>query len=131
MPRTHLRKDAARLAALGLLLAALAFGAARPAPAAAGDVEYTGKFEPELMADTEDFDQVVFKPLRDLSKVKFATPPEEGAGVTAGRLFHPPADKSSVLALLVEPEDGKVAVVNQRELRGRDLIKSLDRILPP
>jgi thiol-disulfide isomerase/thioredoxin len=101
MPRSIL-KGSARLCAIAL--AALACAAAWSRPAAAGDVEYTGKLEPELVADTEDFDQVVFKPVRDLSKIKFATPLEEGVKVTAGRLYHPPADKSSILALLVEPE---------------------------
>ena len=95
MPRSHLRRASARLLALALVLAAWS------RPAAAGDVEYTGKLEPELAADTEDFDQVIFKPVRDLSKIKFATPPEEGASVTACRLYHPPSDKSSILALLV------------------------------
>jgi thiol-disulfide isomerase/thioredoxin len=33
-------------------------------------------------------------------------------------------------ALLIDPE-GKVVLVNQRALRGQDLLKSLDRILPP
>ena len=105
MPRSHLLKGAAaRLPVLAL--AALACFAPSWRPAAAADVEYTGKLEPELVADTEDFDQVVFKPLRDLSKVKFATPLEGGETVTAGRLYHPPTDKSSILALLVEPEGG-------------------------
>jgi thiol-disulfide isomerase/thioredoxin len=54
---------------------------------------------------TEDLDQVVFKPLRDFSKIKFATPLETDVKVTAGRLYHPPQDKSSILALLVEPND--------------------------
>ena len=108
MSLKDLRKGAVRLPALALVLAALLCGAASMRPAAAGDVEYTGKLEPELAADTEDFDQVIFKPVRDLSKIKFATPPEEGAAVSAGRLYHPPSDKSSILALLVEPEDGPV-----------------------
>lgn len=75
------------------------------APTPAGDTEYSGKLETELVAYTEDLDQVVFKPLRDLSKIRFATPLESGATVTAGRLFHPPEDKSVILTLLVEPED--------------------------
>jgi thiol-disulfide isomerase/thioredoxin len=91
---------------LACALAALASGFLLPAGArAAGDVEYTGKLEPELWAATEDLDQVVFKPLRDPAKIKFATPPEQGARITAGRLYHPPSDKSSILTLLVEPED--------------------------
>ena len=104
MPRSRFRKGVS----LALLLAALACGAASRRAAAAADVEYTGKLEPELVADTEDFEQVIFKPVRDLSKVKFATLPPEGAHVTAGRLYHPPTDKSSILALLVETEDGPV-----------------------
>jgi peroxiredoxin len=45
--------------------------------------------------------------MRDLSKIKFAAPIEAGSNVTAGRLYHPPQDKSSILTLLVEPEDGE------------------------
>jgi thiol-disulfide isomerase/thioredoxin len=70
-----------------------------------GDTEYFGKLDAELIAHTEDLDQVVFKPLNDLSKIKFATPVESGVKITAGRLFHPPQDKSSILTLLVEPDD--------------------------
>lgn len=33
-------------------------------------------------------------------------------------------------ALLIDPE-GKVAVANQHKLRGRDLLKSPDQMLPP
>jgi thiol-disulfide isomerase/thioredoxin len=69
------------------------------------DVEYYGKLEAELVPHIEDLDQVIFKPLNDLSKIKFATPLESGVKVTAGRLYHPPQDKSSILALLVEPDD--------------------------
>jgi hypothetical protein len=36
-----------------------------------------------------------------------ARPPEDGATVTAGRLYHPPSDKSSILTLLVEPDGGE------------------------
>ena len=79
--------------------------AAAPAAAARDDVEYTGKFEPELIANREDLDQVTFRPVRDLSKVKFEKPLEEGAEVTAGRLYHPPSDKSAILTLLVESDD--------------------------
>lgn len=93
------------------LLCAFAFALGLAAPAATAsarvgdDAEYTGKFEPELIPNREDLDQVTFRPLRDLSKVKFEKPLEEGAEVTAGRLYHPPTDKSSILALLVESDD--------------------------
>lgn len=108
MPRPQRNPLAARVFALALVLLALVgvHLLSGVHTLAAGDVEYTGKLEPELVADTEDFDQIVFKPLRDLSKIKFNTPPEEGANLTAGRLYHPPTDKSSILAVLVEPEDG-------------------------
>jgi peroxiredoxin len=106
MPRPHRNPLAARALALAVVFSTLAGGYLLGRNTrAAGDVEYTGKLESELVADTEDFDQVVFKPLRDLSKVKFASPPEAGANITAGRLYHPPSDKSSILALLIEPED--------------------------
>jgi thiol-disulfide isomerase/thioredoxin len=72
----------------------------------AGDVEFTGTLDAELAPNREDFDQVVFRPIRDFSKLKMTRPPEQGATVTAGRLYHSPSDKSSILTLLVEPEDG-------------------------
>lgn len=109
MSRFYLRgRRGGRASAFLLLCAVLTCGVAAAtwcASAAASDVEYTGKFEPELTANAEDLDQVVFKPLRDLSKLKFAAPPDAGATVTAARLYHPPSDKSSLLTLLVEPED--------------------------
>jgi peroxiredoxin len=69
------------------------------------DAEYTGKFDPDLAPNREDLDEVTFRPLRDLSKVKFEKPLDDGVTVTAGRLYHPPTDKSAILALLVESED--------------------------
>ncbi|MDT7602455.1 MAG: hypothetical protein QOF61_452 [Acidobacteriota bacterium] len=75
------------------------------AAAFADDAEYTGKFDSDLAPNVEDLDEIVFHPLRDLSKVKFEKPLEEGVTVTAGRLNHPPTGKSSILAVLVESED--------------------------
>lgn len=72
----------------------------------AGDTEYLGTLESELVPNTEDLDQITFRPVRDLSKIKTAKPIEPGSSVTAGRLYHPPSDKSSILTVLVEPEDG-------------------------
>jgi peroxiredoxin len=105
MSRPRLSKS--QLACLLVCLVALWAGSRRwlPTAQAASDNEYTGKLEPELVADTEDMDQIVFKPLRDPARIKFATPPEEGAHLTAGRLYHAPSDKSAILAVLVEPED--------------------------
>src|SRR6266404_5587104 len=72
----------------------------------AGDTEYLGTLESELVPNTQDLDQITFRPVRDLSKIKTAKPLEQGGSVTAGRLYHPPSDKSSILTVLVEPEDG-------------------------
>lgn len=44
--------------------------------------------------------------MRDFSKIKFGTPLEAGVNVTAGRLYDPLRDKSAILTLLIEPEDG-------------------------
>src|SRR5690242_6719369 len=70
----------------------------------AGDNEYNGKFEPQLVANQDDLEQVIFRPLRDLSKIKFAKPLPDHATITAGRLYHAPSDKSAILTLLVEEE---------------------------
>ena len=72
--------------------------------ASADDNEFTGKFESKLVANEDDLDQVIFRPLRDLSKYKTAKPIDEDAVVTAGRLYHASSDKSAILAFLVEPQ---------------------------
>jgi hypothetical protein len=73
----------------------------------AGDVEFVGTLDPELIPNRDDMDQVTFRPVRDLTKIKTAKPLEPGGSITAGRLYHPPSDKSSILTVLVEPEDGQ------------------------
>jgi peroxiredoxin len=88
------------LPALGLTLAVLL----SIVGAKAADQEYTGKFEPQLVVNRDDQEQVVFKPMRDLSKVKIANPLQSDASVAAGRLYHALSDKSAILALLVETE---------------------------
>jgi peroxiredoxin len=65
--------------------------------------EYIGKFEPQLVANRQDLEQVVFRPM-DLSKLKMAKLPDRDGVVTAGRLYHALSDKSAILTLLVEPE---------------------------
>lgn len=108
MPLSQHATRVSRVLAFALTLAALASvapSAARRASAADG-AEYTGKLEAELAPDTEDFDQVIFKPVADLSKYKLNAKPEEGSTLTVGRLYHPPSDKSSILTALVEPEGG-------------------------
>lgn len=85
---------------LGLLMASLLIVMASP-PA---DQEYTGKLEPPLVVNRDDREQVVFRPMRDLSRIKIAKPPDSDATVTAGRLYQALTDKSAILALLVEPQ---------------------------
>jgi hypothetical protein len=70
-------------------------------PAALAPDEYTGKLEPGLVANTDDTEQVIFRPISDLSKIKLAKPIASGAHVTAGRLSYAPSDKSAILTLLV------------------------------
>jgi thiol-disulfide isomerase/thioredoxin len=101
----HYRKERHTYLLAVLLAALLCGGLTATATASPGDVEYTGKLDSELVPYTEDLDQVVFKPIRDLSKIKFATPLDSDVKITAGRLYHPLQDKSSILALLVEPND--------------------------
>ncbi len=79
-----------------LMFAALSLGAA--------DGEFTGKLEPQLIANPDRPEQIIFKPMGDLSKIKINKPPESDATITAGRLYHAQSDKSAILALLVEPE---------------------------
>jgi thiol-disulfide isomerase/thioredoxin len=75
-----------------------------PAPTQAGDPEYVGSLSGQLVPNTNDLDQIIFRPL-DPAKVKFATPLDSGVAVTAGRLYDPLRDKSAILTLLVLAED--------------------------
>lgn len=86
--------------ALLLLISMLPANLAR-----AGDPEYMGSLNGQLVPNTDDMDQIIFRPLRDLTKVKFATPLESGVEITAGRLYDPLRDKSAILTLLVQAED--------------------------
>jgi thiol-disulfide isomerase/thioredoxin len=72
---------------------------------AGGDNEYVGAFDPQLVANAEDMDQVTFRPVRELSTIKTEKPLAEAKSITVGRLLYPPTDESSVLTLLVEPVD--------------------------
>lgn len=107
MPPSEVRKThvviALKIAFVAVLLTMLS--ALPAAQVQAGDAEYLGSLDSQLAPNTDALDQITFRPLRDLSKVKFATPPESGANITAGRLYDPPRDKSAILALLVEAED--------------------------
>jgi peroxiredoxin len=108
-------------AAAAALLAALFASQRAPLARAAGfgdDAEYTGKFDPQLVVNSEDLDEVVFHPVRDAAKLKFEKPPEEGSTITAARLNHPPTDKSTILAALVESEDALPALYADLNLDG-------------
>jgi thiol-disulfide isomerase/thioredoxin len=70
------------------------------------------------VANTDVLDQIVFRPLRDSAKIKFATPIEAGANITAGRLYDPIRDKSAILTLLVEREDEQPVIYADIDLDG-------------
>jgi len=89
---------------LMLIVIAIGYSAILPNNSRAGDTEYLGSLDGELVPNTEDMDQIIFRPLRDLSKVKFASPPPHDASITAARLYDPLRDKSAILALLVLEE---------------------------
>ena len=73
--------------------------------ASADDPEFLGSLDGELVPNTNEFEQIIFRPYKDLSKIKFASPLPEKASITAGRLYDPLRDKSAILTLLVQPED--------------------------
>lgn len=82
----------------------LLLGSAFSGSLAAGDTEYLGTLDGELTPHTDQLEQITFRPLRDMSRVKMAQPLEVGVTVTAGRLYDPLRDKAAVLTLLVEAE---------------------------
>src|SRR6185503_12407030 len=100
------RKPAPIILGIAIVATLLLLLAGFPAsPVQAGDPEYVGTLDGQLVPNTDGLDQIIFRPLRDLSKVKFATPLDSGASITAGRLYDPLRDKSAILTLLVEAED--------------------------
>lgn len=82
------------------------------------DQEYTGKFEPQLVVNRDDLEQVVFKPMRELGRIQIAKQPESDATVTTGRLYHSLSDKSAILALLVEPPGGEPYLLADVDMSG-------------
>jgi peroxiredoxin len=73
----------------------------------ASDNEFLGSLDGDLVPNTSDLEQIIFRPVRDFSKIKLTTPPPSDASITAGRLYDPLRDKSAILTLLVLPEDGQ------------------------
>jgi peroxiredoxin len=82
------------------------------------DQEYTGKFEPDLAINSDDREQVVFRPMRDFSKIKMAKALEGDATTTAGRLYHALSDRSAIQALLVEPQGKDPYLLADIDLNG-------------
>ena len=76
-----------------------------PVQTQADDKEFLGSLDGELVPHTEDLEQIIFRPLRDLSKVKLTVDLPKDAAITAGRLYDPLRDKSAILTLLVLAED--------------------------
>lgn len=97
-----------RLLVLTLVLTIPAFlglGSSWQPRVAAGDTEFTGSLDGGLVPNTDDLDQIIFRPIKDPSKVKTPNPLPSDGSVTAGRLYDPLRDKSAILTLLVQPED--------------------------
>jgi thiol-disulfide isomerase/thioredoxin len=81
----------------------LILGASSASVLAGGDKEYTGQFDTTLIANIEDDERVVFKPVT-ASEVKSETSLSPTAHLTAGQ-FVKPQGNGSVRALLVEEAD--------------------------
>ncbi len=75
-------------------------------PAHAADSEFTGTFEPRLVADRDGrMEESAFTPAPDRSRLKLSEPIDAAAHVTSGMLYDPRTEKASLLAVLVEPKD--------------------------
>lgn len=71
----------------------------------AGGAEFTGKFDPVLVPNEEELDDVVFKPMNNSVQFKFATPVSPNAKITGAKLKNPLPGQGGILALLVEKGD--------------------------
>lgn len=94
---------ALRLAVIFLFLTTQAFSIAR-----GGDNEYVGQFDTKLVAQTEDLERVIFKPVSK-SALKGSKTFSETAHVTTSRLVNPTGHPSFV-SVLVEEEDEKPVI---------------------
>ena len=75
-----------------------------PAAIFAGDTEFFGQFDKTLVANTEDFEKVIFK-FTAPGKLKGETAFGQNAHLAAGKLYDPQTGKFSVSALIVEETD--------------------------
>lgn len=116
MPHSEVINKALRIMPLLVILLGLTILSTQRA--SAGDPEYLGSLDGQLVPNTSGLDQIIFRPLRDLTKVKFATPLEPGGTVTAGRLYDPLRDKSAILAVLVERDDESPLLYADLDLDG-------------
>jgi thiol-disulfide isomerase/thioredoxin len=72
---------------------------------AAGDNEYTGQFETALVANTENFEKVVFRHV-SAESIKGEVGFKKDSHLALGRLYDPQTGKTNISALLVEePEN--------------------------
>lgn len=70
----------------------------------AGDTEFTGQLSPNLLANTEDFEQVIFKQTQS-AQLKGAVDFSVFSYLSGGRLYHPQTGKTSILTVLAEKND--------------------------
>ncbi len=90
---------ALRLAVICLFLTVQSFSAVR------GDGEYAGQFDTTLVANAENLERIVFKPVSG-SNLKGSKAFTETAHITSNRLVNP-TGQASLVAVLVEEEDEK------------------------
>ena len=96
----NLKKYALCLALTFLFLTTEAFSSVR-----LGDNEYVGQFDTTLIADVENLERIVFKPVSSGS-LKGSKTFSETAHITANRLLNP-TGQPSLVSVLVEEEDEK------------------------
>lgn len=77
----------------------------------AGGAEYNGQFETTLVANTEDLNRVIFKPISG-SNVNVSKSFSEDAHLTSNRLPNPTRQPSLVAVLVEEPDEKPVLLVD-------------------
>ncbi|MDQ3800049.1 MAG: TlpA family protein disulfide reductase [Acidobacteriota bacterium] len=70
----------------------------------AGNIEYFGKFDAELIPDTRQLYRIMLKPAKNSGGFKFAQPPENGAKLAAGKIFDLRKSGGKFDVLLVESD---------------------------
>jgi hypothetical protein len=122
-----------RLGGLSLTVASLlVITAARSAD------EYTGKLDPQLVANRDDHEQVVFRPMRDLARIKIAKPtrpPSRAKEIPLPETLHrwykrPPASNGKVIKLgtlkLHRSVNAAIAPTVRRTTKDRTLMELRD-----